>query len=106
MLSCYCSSVYSLGDQQLVVAPITIEEFRNGLSGRLDKRINAIYPTHEYRFYNDTAKICLFCGKYITQNPRGGYSIKEYCAMHPNTLIIYEDKTIRILKEEIDASYD
>ena len=106
MISCYCGSVYSLGDRQLVIAPITTEEFSSGLSGRLDKRINAIYPAHDYRFYKYIAKICPFCGKYGTKNLEAGCSIKEYCAQHPNTLIIYEDKTIRRLKEEIDASYD
>lgn len=106
MISCYCGSVYSLGNRQLVIAPITAEEFRDGLSGRLDKRINAIYPSHDYKFYKYVAKICPFCGKHGTQNLGKGYSIKEYCILHPNTLIIYEDKTIRLLKEEIDESYD
>ncbi|MDE6435472.1 MAG: hypothetical protein K2L07_14755 [Lachnospiraceae bacterium] len=106
MISCYCGSVYSLGDRQLVIAPITAEEFSNGLSGRLDKRINAIYPTHDYKFYNYVAKICPFCGKHNAKNLKEGCSIKEYCVLHPNTLIIYEDKTIRVLKDEIDASYD
>lgn len=45
MISCYCSSVYPLSGRQLVTAPITTEEFSNGLSGHLDKGINAIY-TH------------------------------------------------------------
>lgn len=106
MISCYCGSVYSLGDRQLVIAPITAEEYSNGLSGHLDKRINAIYPTHDYIFYKYVSKICPFCGKHITQDLGKGCPIKEYCVLHPNTLIIYEDKTIRILKEEIDASYD
>lgn len=106
MISCYCGSVYSLGDRQLVVAPITAEEFSNGLFGYLDKRINAIYPTHDYKFYKYVDKVCPFCGKYGTQNFEKDRSIKEYCTLHPNTLIIYTDKTIRILKEEIDTSYD
>jgi len=106
MISCYCGSVYSLDDRQLVIAPITAEEFKNGLSDRLDKRINAIYPTHDYRFYRYVAKICPFCGKHYMKNLEKSCSIKEYCVLHPNTLIIYKDKTIRILKEEIDASYD
>ena len=106
MISCYCGSVYSLCDKQLVIAPITVEEFSSGLSGRLDKRINATYPAHDYRFYKYVAKICPFCGMHSVENLGVGRSIKEYCVQHPNTLIIYEDKSIRILKEEIDASYD
>ena len=106
MISCYCGSVYSLGGRQLVVAPITADEFSCGLSGRLDKRINAIYPAHDYRFYKYVVKICPFCGKHGVKNLEAGRSIKEYCVQHPNTLIIYEDESIRILKEEIDASYD
>ncbi len=106
MLSCYCGSVYSTVDKQLVIAPLTTEEFYCGQLGRFDKRINAIYPGHEYKFYNIGAKICPFCGKQITQNSGKRCSIKQYCALHPNTLILYEDKSIRILKEEIEASYD
>lgn len=106
MISCYCGSVYSLDDRQLVIAPITTDEFRNGLSGHLDTRINAIYPTHDYKFYKFVAKICPFCGKHGVKNLEKGYTIKEYCSLHPNTLIIYEDSTIRSLKEEIDASYN
>lgn len=106
MISCYCSSVYSLADKQLVVAPITAEEFSHGLPGYLDKRINDIYPTHHYKFYEYTAGICPFCGRHGTQNLGKGYPIKEYCISHPDTLIIYSNKTIRLLKEEIDLSYD
>jgi len=106
MLSCYCGSVYSLRDEQLVIAPLTTEEFRHGQLGRFDKRINAIYPGHEYKLYEIGAKICPFCGKQVTPIAGERCSIKLYCEFHPNTLIIYEDKAIRALKEEIEASYD
>ena len=106
MLSCYCGSVYSLSDKQLVIAPLTTEEFCHGQLGRFDKRINTIYPGHQYRFYKIGAKICPFCGKEISQSLGERCSIKQYCVLHPNTLIVYEDKTIRTLKEEIEASSD
>ena len=47
MVSCFCSSVYSLKKKQLVIAPLTAEEFYNGQSGYFDKRINAICPGHD-----------------------------------------------------------
>ena len=34
-----------------------------------------------------------------------GLAIKEYCAHHPNTLIIYHNGTARILKDELEAAY-
>jgi len=68
MLSCYCGSVYSSSEKQLVIAPLTTEEFYSGPLGRLDKRINAIYPGHDFKLYEYTAKICPFCGKHGTQN--------------------------------------
>ena len=102
MLSCYCSSVYSLGAKQLVVAPITGDEYNYGLAGRLDKRINTICPTRDYKYYK--ARMCPFCGKPNIQDIDRGRPIKEYCVLHPNTLIVYNDGTIQTLKEEIDVS--
>ena len=101
MLSCYCSSVYSLSAKQLVIAPITGEEYNYGLAGRLDKRINTICPNHDYKYYG--IKVCPFCGKPGIQNVGQGRSIKEYCAIHPNTLIAYNDGSVQALKDEIDA---
>ena len=40
MLSCCCGSVCSSIDKQLVIAPLTAEEFYHGQLGRFDKRIN------------------------------------------------------------------
>ena len=101
MLSCYCGSVYSLKDEQLVIAPLTAEEFYNGQSGRLDMRINAICPNHGFQYFGN--RICSYCGEAVIQKSQKGFSLKEYCILHPNTLIIYTDRTIRILKEELEV---
>ena len=61
MVSCFCSSVYSSKKKQLVIAPLTAEEFYNGQAGYFDKRINAIFPGHDYRLF--CAGICPYCGK-------------------------------------------
>ena len=37
MVSCFCSSVYSSKKKQLVIAPLTAEEFYNGQAGYFDK---------------------------------------------------------------------
>ncbi len=103
MLSCYCSSVYSLSAKQLVVAPITAEEYNYGMAGHLDKRINTIHPNHDYKFYK--AKICPNCGKSGIQSSEKVYPIEEYCTLHPNTLIVYSDGTIKPLKDEIAAKH-
>ncbi len=103
MLSCYCGSVYSLSDRQLVIAPLTTEEFYNGQLGRLDIRINAICTNHNYKYYGNM--ICSCCGKPTTPKSEKGISLKDYCAIHPNTLIIYTDGTIRTLKLELEANH-
>ena len=103
MVSCFCSSVYSLKKKQLVIAPLTAEEFYNGQAGYFDKRINAICPGHDYRLF--CAGICPYCGKSSIQSSKKGLAIKEYCANHPNTLMIYHDGTARILKDELEAAY-
>lgn len=102
MLSCYCGSVYSLNDKQLVIAPLTTEEIYSGQSGRLDKRINTISPGHDYKFCSDN--VCPFCGEPGIQSPQKRQSIKDYSKFHPNTIVIYIDGTIRSLKEELEAS--
>ncbi|MBD5112775.1 MAG: hypothetical protein HDT42_09670 [Ruminococcaceae bacterium] len=101
MLSCYCGSVYSPSDKQLVIAPLTTEEIYSGQSGRLDKRINTISPGHGYKFCS--AGVCPFCGGLDIQSPQKRQSIKDYIKFHPNTLVIYIDGTIRLLKEELEA---
>lgn len=101
MLSCYCGSVYSPSDRQLVIAPLTAEEIYSGESGRLDKRINAISPGHDYKFYS--ANVCPFCGEPGIQGPQKRQSIKDYSKFHPNTIVIYIDGTIRSLKGELEA---
>ena len=101
MLSCYCGSVYSFEAKQLVVAPITGEEYNHGLAGRFEKRIDMVCPKRDYKYYRN--KVCPFCGKSGIQNLGQGRSIKEYCMLHPNTLIVYNDGTVKPLKEEIDA---
>ena len=103
MLSCYCGSVYSIVAKQLVVAPITGEEYHYGLAGDFDKRINTVCPNRDYRYYR--TKVCPFCGKSGIQDLGRACSIKEYCVLHPNTLIVYNDGAVKPLKEEIDASH-
>lgn len=103
MVSCFCSSVYSSKKKQLVIAPLTAEEFHNGQAGYFDKRINAICLGHDYRLF--CAGICPYCGKSGIQSSKKGLAIKEYCAHHPNTLIIYHNGTARILKDELEAAY-
>ncbi len=88
MLSCYCGSVYSLCDRQLE---------------RFDARINMSYPHHNYKYYGNM--ICSCCRKLFTQKLQKGISLKNYCAINPNTLIIYIDGTIRTLKSELEANY-
>ena len=101
MLSCYCGSVYSSSDKQLVIAQLTTEEIYSGQSGRLDKRINTISPGHDYKFCN--TNVCPFCGELGIQDPQKRQSIKDYSKFHPNTIVIYIDGTIRSLKGELDA---
>lgn len=103
MLSCYCGSVYSLRDRQLVIAPLTTEEIYNGQLERFDARINMSYPHHNYKYYGNM--ICSCCRKPFTQKLQKGISLKDYCAINPNTLIIYIDGTIRTLKSELEANY-
>lgn len=103
MINCYCGSVYSLSDNQLVIAPLTVEEFYNGQSGRLDTRINAVYKNHNYKYYGNM--ICSHCGKPAVQKSQKGLSLKDYCEIHPNTLIIYTDGTIQTLKSELETNY-
>ncbi len=103
MPSCYCGSVYSLSDNQLVIAPLTAEKFYNGQSGRLDTRINAVYKNHNYKYYGNV--ICLYFGKSVIQKSQKRLSLKDYCEIHPNTLIIYTDGTIRTLKSELESNY-
>lgn len=56
MLSCFCSSVYSSKNKQLVISPLTAEEFYNGQTGYFEQRINAICPENDYKFFR--VRIC------------------------------------------------
>lgn len=103
MLSCYCGSVYSSKDGQLVIAPLTNEEIYNGQAGCLDKRINTICPKQDYKYYS--AGVCPYCGKHGIQDSEKGFTIKDYCTRHPNTLIIYNNGAIRTLKDELEAAH-
>ena len=103
MVSCYCGSVYSSKDKQLVIAPLTAEEIYNGQAGYLEKRINAVCPKHDYKFCG--TEICPYCGKSGIQSSKKGLTIKDYCTRHSNTLILYNNGVSRILKDELDAAY-
>lgn len=103
MVSCFCSSVYSSKKKQLVIAPLTAEEFYHGQAGHFEQRINAVCPEHDYKFYR--AGICPYCGTSNIQSSKTGLTLKEYCVHHPDTLIIYNNGAVRILKDELDAAY-
>lgn len=110
MLSCYCDSAYSADEDQLVIAEITMDEYRYGAAGRLDLRMNTLLAKQDfhcrtYRVSEDAnghkryKMICPYCGKSLTEK-RQGISLEDYCKLHPHTLIVYLDGAIRTLKTE------
>lgn len=114
MLSCYCDSAYSADEDQLVIAEITMDEYRYGAAGRLDLRINTLLAKQDfhcctYRESEDVnghkryKMICPCCSKSLSEK-RQGISLDDYCKFHPYTLIIYSDGTIRTLKTELSKS--
>ena len=113
MVSCYCGSVYSAEEQQLVIAKLTAEEYSYGCFGRLDVRINAIcgkhdYKCHDFKPFTDFRgrehwrMVCPCCDNPIFKQETNKMPVKYYCTLHPNTLIVYEDEEIRNLKEELE----
>ena len=113
MISCYCGSVYSAENQQLVIAVLTPEEYSHGWFGRLDVRINAICNKHDYKCHDfkpftnfrgreHNRMVCPCCGNPILKKGTYEMPIKYYCTLHPNTLIVYEDEENVNLKEELE----
>ncbi len=103
MLSCYCGSVYSCRDRQLVVAPLTEEEIFNGIAGQLDRRVNAACPGHDCRYFGYRRDWrCPLCGSAAWQSGGGRLTLREYCVRRPNTMILYRDGSLRELRRELD----
>ena len=113
MVSCYCGSVYSAGNHQLVIAALTQEEYRYGWFGRLDVRINTIcnkhdYKCHDFKPFTDfrgrehSSMVCPCCDNPILKQGTYGMPIKNYCTLHPNTLIVYINEEIGNLKKELE----
>lgn len=49
MLSCYCDSAYSAKEDRLVIAEMTMDEYRYGAAGRLDLRVNTLLASEDYK---------------------------------------------------------
>lgn len=105
MVSCFCGSVYSCQDRQLVIAPLTEEEISRGPAGRLEQRVNAACPGRHYQYFGYRGDWrCPLCGSPAPARESRAQPLREYCARHPNTLILYADGAIQMLRAEFQRA--